>query len=113
MTDSKNDVTVDAKLLDTKQSKYDLVKLAVMHVNALKRTQELSGWHVPQLIKKSLDDIVSGTADAEEIMAVNKKHLAEADKPAGVIPAPASEKKHSAEADDKETKKSAPKKSKS
>lgn len=90
MTQEKTAETVDSKLLDTAKSKYDLVKLSAAHVNSLKRSHEFSGWHVPQLIKKSLDDILSGAVDPADIMAAHKKHLAEGDKPSGVIPAAAS-----------------------
>ncbi|MDI6756822.1 MAG: hypothetical protein QME32_02240, partial [Endomicrobiia bacterium] len=81
---------VDSKLLDAAKSKYDLVRLASAHVNALKRSHELSGWHVPQIIKKSLDDILSGAVEPADIMAAHKKHLADGDKPMEVIPAAAS-----------------------
>lgn len=66
---------VDAKLLDTDASRYDLAKLTAIYTNILKNKPELSSYHVPQLIKKALDDILSGAITPQEIIAAHQKHL--------------------------------------
>ncbi len=66
---------VDAKVLDTDASRYDLAKLTSIYTNILKSKPELSSYHVPQLIKKALDDILSGAITPQEIIAAHKKHL--------------------------------------
>jgi len=69
---------VDAKLLDTDASRYDLAKLTAIYTNILKNKPELSSYHVPQLIKKALDDILSGAVTPEEIISAHKIHSSSA-----------------------------------
>ena len=71
MTDA---ITLEEKLLNLKTGRYQLCGLAMDWLGVLQRTDEGKLLSRAELIKKSLDDILSGTVTEEEIAKAKDKN---------------------------------------
>lgn len=67
---------LNEKLLDNPTPRYDLVRLSSMHFHALKSKYEFNGLTVPELIIKSLSDILDGKITPTDILEAHTKKQA-------------------------------------
>ena len=71
----KNEKELDSKLMNFDGDRYDIVVLASMWANELKKKGDYKNQPNAAVIKAALDDILSGRVSKEEVLNVSKDNL--------------------------------------